>query len=160
MRYKEIKIDQLSIENEDIFFPIQILINRKGEVISSNFRIRSKTNECVRSQKFRKEHSIETKIRIARYAKEHPEKGCERSRKFRRTKKGKIIKKRSEFKRRKLGFVSLNQYFEGSHAHHIDKIHVIYIPAELHKSVWHNIWNGEGMEEINAIAFEYMSNSK
>lgn len=61
-------------------------------------------------------------------------------------------------KRRKLGFVPLNNDFKGSHAHHIDKIHVVYIPMKLHMSVFHNVWTGEGMEEINDKVFEWLEN--
>ena len=40
--------------------------------------------------------------------------------------------------------------------HHINKIFVVGIPKELHKSVWHNLRDGRGMEEINKLAFEYI----
>ena len=53
-------------------------------------------------------------------------------------------------------FIELNQRFESSHAHHIDKEHIIYIPKELHMSINHNIWTGKGMEEINRKAFAFM----
>ena len=55
-----------------------------------------------------------------------------------------------------MGFIELNDYFEGAHAHHIDKEFVLYIPRELHRSVYHNMWSGEGMEEINVLAFEFV----
>jgi hypothetical protein len=60
-------------------------------------------------------------------------------------------------KRRYLGFVPLNEYFEGSEAHHVDKVHVIYIPKEMHRSVYHCIWNGHGMAKINVLVFEWLS---
>ena len=60
-------------------------------------------------------------------------------------------------KRRQLGFIELNEHFEGSEAHHINKEFVLHIPEKLHHSIKHNIWNGENMEEINnkALAWAY-----
>ena len=65
--------------------------------------------------------------------------------------------KKYKCKRRHLGFISLNDWFPGSHAHHIDEEHIIYMPADLHMSVGHNVWTGEGMEAINTIAFRYIT---
>lgn len=64
--------------------------------------------------------------------------------------------KKHEAKRRKLGFISFNEPFKGSHAHHIDFECVIYIPKELHRSVYHNVWTSEGMTEINDKIFEWL----
>ena len=64
--------------------------------------------------------------------------------------------RKHSFKRRSLGFIPLNEWFEGSEGHHIDKERVIYIPKEYHRSVWHNVWTGENMDEINAVAFNYL----
>lgn len=33
---------------------------------------------------------------------------------------------------------------------------VVYIPKELHKSVWHNIWTGYNMDIINDLAHEFL----
>jgi hypothetical protein len=41
------------------------------------------------------------------------------------------IKARNQDKRRGLGSISLNKWFKGSHRHHYDKEHVIFIPREL-----------------------------
>jgi len=56
-------------------------------------------------------------------------------------------------RRRALGFIPLNQDFENSEAHHIDKEHVIYIPKSLHRSVWHSLSNLDTMERINTKVF-------
>ena len=63
------------------------------------------------------------------------------------------IKKRCAFKRnRNLGFIPLNEPFENSIGHHIDKDMVIYIPKELHKP-YHclglNKRKAKGMLKIN-----------
>jgi len=90
-----------------------------------------------------KEHRIEHNQRNKKWINNHPE-------------YKKIKRKRDRFNRRELGYIPLNESFEGSHGHHIDKIHVIYIPKELHKSIIHNVKTGTGMKEINKLAFEYI----
>lgn len=53
-----------------------------------------------------------------------------------------------------MGFIPLNEPFEGSVRHHIDKEHIVYIPEELHTSVHHNVRTGKGMVEINNKVFQ------
>ena len=65
------------------------------------------------------------------------------------------IDRKHKFKRRSLGFVPLNQPFEGSDAHHVCRTFVIYIPKDMHRSIYHNVWTGENMEEINKLAWEF-----
>lgn len=65
-------------------------------------------------------------------------------------------RKRREEKRRGFGFIPLNDKFPGTEAHHLDKELVLYIPKELHQSVWHNMFTGQGMEEMNNLACEYV----
>ena len=60
---------------------------------------------------------------------------------------------RAKNKRSELKYIPLNEKFEGSERHHVDKEHIIYIQKRLHRSVYHNIWNGNGMEEINKLAW-------
>ena len=82
---------------------------------------------------------------------EHPEYAKE----WRQTPKGKAYKRKYNAKRRNLGSVELNKSFSGSEGHHIDEMHIIHIPKELHKSIRHNVHTGQGMEAINKIAFRY-----
>jgi hypothetical protein len=56
-----------------------------------------------------------------------------------------------------MGFIPLNQWFEGSHAHHIDKEYVIYIPKELHTQIQHSQKNIESMIKINALVFKWLN---
>ena len=49
--------------------------------------------------------------------------------------------------------VFLNSYFEGSEGHHLTKEIVIYIPAFLHKSVYHNLEKGTNMVRINCLVW-------
>lgn len=64
--------------------------------------------------------------------------------------------KAAKSRRRALGHVPLNEYFEGSEPHHIDREHVIFIPYELHHSLWHSLNKPESMIEINRLAFDYL----
>jgi len=57
---------------------------------------------------------------------------------------------------RNLDFIPLNEPFENAEAHHLDKIYVIYIPKEVHRSIWHSVIKNINMDEINAIAFNYL----
>jgi hypothetical protein len=59
-------------------------------------------------------------------------------------------------KRKQFGFIPLNEPFEGCEGHHIDFQRVIYIPKELHRSIWHSVILGVNMKEINEIAFDYL----
>lgn len=90
------------------------------------------------------EHSKEIKKWTYQWNREHPE-------------EYKTIQKRHTNKRdRNLGFTPLNEYFKGSAAHHIDIKHIIYIPKELHKSVYHDLMRGTNMHIINALAVKFM----
>lgn len=49
----------------------------------------------------------------------------------------------------------LNEHFEGANLHHMTPSVAIYVPEELHKSVFHNLKTGLGMKEINARVVEW-----
>lgn len=68
----------------------------------------------------------------------------------------KVAKCKSCAKRRALGFVPLNKPFDGADAHHVSKEYVVYVPHDLHKSIWHNIWTGKNMEQVNLLALSYL----
>lgn len=82
-----------------------------------------------------------------------------RNKKSRQTEKGRINSAKCNAKRRGLGHIHLNKPFPGCNGHHIDKDHIIHIPKEPHNRVYHNVWTGQGMEEINAIAFEFLEST-
>ena len=104
------------------------------------------------------------------YYRLHPEKNRERSKKYRaehpeydkqwRLEHPDKVKKRYRkvnANRRDLGSIELNISFPGSEGHHIDETYIIHIPKEIHRSIWHNVRTGEGMEDINTIAFRYIT---
>jgi len=69
------------------------------------------------------------------------------------------FERKTNAKRRKLGFIPLNEWFEGSEAHHICMTFIIYIPKEMHQSIYHSIWTGEGMQDINNFAWNFLKAS-
>ena len=125
-----------------------------------------------RSRKYYNEHTEQTLERVRKYQREHREQMNEYRRKRYRehveeereymkewwqTPNGKALARMHNASRRELGFIPLNEYFLDSVAHHIDEDYIIYIPKELHHSIWHNLKTGQGMEDINAISFHYVS---
>jgi len=69
----------------------------------------------------------------------------------------KITAAKSHAKRdRGLGFISLNECkIDGWEGHHLNKDYVIYIPKELHHSIYHNIWTNQNMDDINFIVLQW-----
>ena len=51
----------------------------------------------------------------------------------------------------------MNEWFENSHAHHISKSIVIFIPKILHYHIGHNIKTGQNMAEMNMLALQYIN---
>jgi len=77
------------------------------------------------------------------------------------TQKGIEVRRKSNIKRkRQLGFNPINDCFNGSDAHHINKTDVIYIPTALHEAHYgHRLDRPKTMIEINRIAFQYLINT-
>jgi len=65
------------------------------------------------------------------------------------------IRKELAKRKRHLGFIPLNKPFNGSEGHHIDKLHIVYIPKELHRSIRHNVFTGKGMNDINTLTSQW-----
>ena len=85
---------------------------------------------------------------------QHSEKGKEFHKRYYQSEKY----KKHQSMRRQLGFVSLNSRFEGSEAHHLDEEKVLYIPKKLHRSLYHDVFTGKNMSEINNKALEWFKN--
>lgn len=102
------------------------------------------------------EHKEEKKIYNKQYKEENKEKLKLSHAKYLQTEAGKIAMNRFQSKRRSLGSLTLNEPFEDSEAHHFNKEGVIYIPAELHRNIWHNLNTGQGMVEINNKVVEWL----
>jgi hypothetical protein len=70
-----------------------------------------------------------------------------------------LIASKKARRERELGFVILWEPIEeidNLDYHHIDRVHVIAIPHELHKSITHNVKTGKNMDKINSLAFEWV----
>lgn len=70
---------------------------------------------------------------------------------------GKRAIRKHNAKRKQLGFIPLNDWFEGSVGHHIDKEQVIYMPVESHNSIGHSVLQNRNMTEINNVAYKYLT---
>lgn len=108
-----------------------------------------------------KQQNPERKKELNRkWAKAHPEYRRKKEKEWCKTEKGKLNQHRKNTRRkayrRKLGAILLNQPFEKSVGHHINKDTVIYLPEELHTSVKHNLRTGLNMELINKTALEWL----
>ena len=151
---------------------ITILVNEKGRVSNSlggwvNRRKRKKSDYKVKYLHLYHETengnavavsiyvTNEGKVGTSNFLVTTKENNYKRSRKTH--KKHPEINEKHKAKRRNLGYRCLNKRFLNSHGHHIDKENVMFIPEELHKSIYHNIWSGQGMQEINAKTFEWIA---
>ena len=101
------------------------------------------------------EHRVEMDAKSAAWTQAHPD--LMRAIKAKSQKAHPETARKVKAKRRALGFIPLNQPFEGCNGHHVDRERVVYIPEVLHMSIRHNVWNGRNMDKINAAAFDYLS---
>lgn len=130
------------------------------------------TLEALTKDRKRYAENEERRQQVARagkkYRETHPEEKKEKAAKYYTLNKGIIAErvdsykkehpewlkneyKKHNAKRRELGFIPLNEPFEGSEGHHVDMEHVVYILKELHRSIKHNVRTGKGMMEINKL---------
>lgn len=71
----------------------------------------------------------------------------------------KVAMARARTIRRQFGFIPLNECRDdGWEGHHIDKDHVLFIPAKLHKSIYHSIVKNINMDIINDKVYEWFIN--
>lgn len=68
----------------------------------------------------------------------------------------KLANARHRARRRHFEFKPINASFESSEGHHIDMHHVLFIPQFIHQEVYHNMHTGQGMQEINALAIDFL----
>ncbi|MDD4804702.1 MAG: hypothetical protein PHN69_06085 [Candidatus Pacebacteria bacterium] len=129
--------------------------------------IYSEKHKEERAEYFKKRYA-QNKERISEVKKAWRTKNCLRlklkSQKYLKTPAGKIGKAKRNAKRRKLGYKPINKWFKGAEAHHLrysrnpneqDNDITLYVPRELHKSIWHNGNTGQGMREINIACLEW-----
>lgn len=88
-----------------------------------------------------------------RYRLKNPDK----IRAYRHSTKGRYIKKQGNIKRQSFGFVPLNQWFEDSEGHHINREQVIYIPKDMHRNIKHSVLRNTNMDTINKLALCWLA---
>lgn len=107
-----------------------------------------------------KQYNIEHKEELDFYNKQYRNMHKEERKQYRKNHHEKIRK--YKYKRRGWGTPQpINKYFKNSHLHHLhlngDHRICIYIPKDLHKSVWHAYNKPETMAIINKLAFEWLA---
>jgi thiamine kinase-like enzyme len=124
-------------------------------------------------KKWRNKHPQKVAESKKRWRKQNPEKVREEKRRSRlknldkvaeslkqwkqkNPKKIKALRIKYKCKRRQFGFIPLNEFFEGSVFHHLDLNYGIYMPEEIHKSIPHSVLRNYNMDEINAVAWNYL----
>lgn len=153
------------------------------KVKESNFLRCKKNPKRIKEieKRYREKNRDRIRERDILYCKNNPEKMKEKRRKYRETHKynpeyfkiwrknnpdynkqwnqtlkGRLSNRKRISVRRYLGFIPLNKPLKGYEGHHISENFVIFIPKELHKSIWHNIWTWKGMKKMNKLAIDYL----
>ena len=128
------------------------MINRK--INSARYYQRHKEKIKESSRKYKQNHTEYYVEYMKQWSKNNPE--AKQQWRERNPNKVRELNARQKYKRRSLGFYPLNEYFDGAEAHHISKNFVIYIPKEIHRSIWHNLWTGKNMSAMNKLAIEFI----
>lgn len=162
--YKKQKVKNVSLLSGKLEgFRWEVKLRIKGNAIFNTLGLISIQNEKVQNKTYYGSHKGERMQKSAEWRKKNPEKSQQISMKSQK-KHPEVRRKnntKSHVKRKKhLGFEPINEPFEGAHAHHMTKDVVIYIPAELHRSIRHNVFTGEGMKEINEKALNWLKKVK
>lgn len=146
-RYMKRYNREYSLQHEEQIKKSRQLPENKKQHANRQKKFRQRHPKLIKAfnHEYYQNHRVELIERWKKWVKNHPEKIKE-------------FWKRRNYKRRGLGFIPLNKPFDGAVKHHIDFDHVLYIPRELHTSIPHNVWTGRNMEEINALALEYLVN--
>lgn len=120
---------------------------------NKEYKIKNKTKIKENSKKHY--NKIKNKKKI--YKKLWDEKHPNYMKEYLQTINGKIaIRKQTYKRRRELGCNSLNTYFDGCVAHHIDKENIIFVPKEINKIIYHNVYTGYNMEIVNTMAYFFL----
>lgn len=95
------------------------------------------------------------------YYNTHKEKEIQKVKEYRENNPEKIrlLKTKGHKRRKNWGIEPINNWFKNSHFHHlhVDGNHNIgiYVPAELHNSIWHSYKDQESMNKINKVVIEW-----
>jgi hypothetical protein len=126
---------------------------------SKEYYLNNKDAHAVLTKKYYENHKDEISLKNKVYYIENKDMITSRILEYRKTPRGIEVRKRAHQKRRGFGHKPLNQSFDGAHFHHLhinnDHDIGIYIPKDLHMSIYHNSQTGEGMKIINNLAFNW-----
>lgn len=116
----------------------------KVNAYQKKYRATNLKKAQARAKKYREENRGKVNARNKKYRDDNPEK----VREWRHDRRIYLCDY-SECKK-------LNEWFPGCDAHHITSDVMMHIPAQMHNSVYHSLKTGQGMEEINRMAFEWL----
>jgi len=111
------------------------------------------------SLQWHRAHPEKSKMSTKKYYLTHKEQKKEYNRRYKNSHREiyRESSRKSHAKRKhNLGFILLNKWQPGYEAHHLDRHYVIYIPKEIHQSIKHSVLHNYNMDEINAIAWNYL----
>lgn len=123
---------------------------RKQQIVSGNITPWNKgnyTNVCERCG--RTYPTVACKVNTTRF--------CSRACTWNGGKKATWARSHSK-RDRELGYVPLNEWevnTPGFVGHHLDREHVLFIPEELHKKVWHMQRDQASMDRINELVMKW-----
>ena len=125
-----------------------------NKVEAAAFRKTHKEELAIKQKAYYETHKSERAAIGRTYYETHRAEIATQGKAYRQTSAGEVRNQKCNAKRRNLGCTPLNTSFEGAEGHHIDKNFIIYIPKEIHRSIYHNLSTGQGMPEINALAYD------
>ena len=134
--------------------------SEKGKASHKRYKQTLKGKEANRKGCKKYNKTLKGKVTKKEYNKQynltHKEEKSDYNKQYNQSTAGKEAIRKQDAKRRRLDFNPLNDYFEGSEAHHINTKDVIYIPEEMHRSVWHCLETRQGMAEMNTLAIRFL----
>lgn len=111
-------------------------------------------------RKYRESHLEERRAYSRRWDAENRERKNKRQSEYLKTEAGKLSNARHEFKRRELKFDPINRKFPDAEFHHLhtngNKGLGVFIPKDLHSTVWHERAGGEGLKQMNMLAMSWV----
>ena len=133
----------------------KVLTGEEKKVLKKEYMARWKKENPEKCKQYVAKWHNENPEYIARWKKENPEYD-KKWRKEHPIAFRKICAKANAKRKRELGFEPINEPFEGGVWHHVNENDVMCIPEVLHRSVYHVLATGVGMEEINDLAMGFM----
>jgi hypothetical protein len=137
--------------------------DHKEQRLEYNKKYKESHKDSIKAydKKHKEDNKEKYKGYMKKYIKNNPEKIREYRKKWMHSKRAKVKNLINTHRNiRGRGFNSINQYFEGSHYHHMylngsQKIGM-FIPVKLHRSVIHDGRTKEGLREINKLSLLWL----